>query len=129
VPIVFDHFAGAQAAGGLSQPGFDAVLSLLRSGRAYVKLSAPYRASKTPPYDDVAQLAQAFVATNPDRILWGSDWPHPDSAHGPGKTATDITPFLPIDDGLVLDQLARWIPEAGLRRKILVDSPARLYGF
>ncbi len=130
VPIVFDHFAGAQAAAGPGQPGFDAVLALVRSGAAYVKISAPYRASKAPaPYDDVAPLARTLVAANPDRVLWGSDWPHPDSTHARGRSATDITPFLPIDDALVFDQLPRWISDAAIRRKILVDAPGRLYGF
>ena len=130
VPIVFDHFAGAQAELGPSQPGFGAVLALVHAGKAYVKISAPYRASKAPaPYDDVAPLARALVAANPDRVLWGSDWPHPDSTHAQGRPATEITPYLTIDDALVFDQLRRWISDADFRRKVLVDTPARLYGF
>ena len=130
VPLVFDHFAGAQAARGLSQPGFDAVLKLVRSGKAYVKISAAYRATKMPPpYDDIVPFAQALVAANPERVLWGSDWPHTDPTRVPGRAPTDVTPFLPVNDGIVLNQLPRWVPDATLRKTILTDNPARLYGF
>jgi predicted TIM-barrel fold metal-dependent hydrolase len=130
VPIVFDHFGGAQAALGAAQPGFDALLGLLRAGKAYVKISGAYRSSNAAPdYADVAPLAKALIAANPQRILWGSDWPHPDSSIVAGRKATDIAPLLPIDDGRVLNQLAVWAPSPAQRRTILVDNPARLYGF
>ena len=130
VPLVFDHFAGAQAAQGLDQPGFAAVLALVRSGKAYVKISAAYRASKAPPpFDDITPFAQALVVANPERVLWGSDWPHTDSTRVAGRAATDVSPFLPIDDGMMLNQLPRWVPDTALRRKILTDNPADLYGF
>src|SRR5215475_13249645 len=80
MPVVFDHFAGAQAARGVNQPGFDAVLDLVRSGKAYVKISGAYRASnQTPDYPDVAPFAHALIEANADRLVWGTDWPHPDS--------------------------------------------------
>jgi predicted TIM-barrel fold metal-dependent hydrolase len=130
VPIVFDHFGGAQAALGTGQPGFEALLDLVRSGRAYVKISGAYRSSSAEPdYADVAPLAKALIAANPQRILWGSDWPHPDSSVVAGRKATDLAPLLPIDDGRVLNQLAVWAPDPVLRRTILVENPARLYGF
>ncbi len=130
VPLVLDHFAGAQAALGPAQPGFDAALALVRSGKAYVKISAAYRVSKAPaPYDDIVPLARAMVAANPDRVIWGSDWPHTDAARIPGRAPTDTSPFLRIDDGLMLNQLTLWVPNADLRNRILVDNPARLYGF
>ncbi|MFM9939486.1 MAG: amidohydrolase family protein [Hyphomicrobiaceae bacterium] len=129
VPVVFDHFGGAKAALGTSQPGFSDLLELLKSGRAYVKVSGAYRASEqAPDYADAAPLAQALIAANPDRIVWGTDWPHPNS-HAPGKKAADLRPFHHIDDARVLNQLAIWAPDAATRRKILVDNPARLYGF
>jgi predicted TIM-barrel fold metal-dependent hydrolase len=129
-PVVFDHFARAQAAAGPSQPGFDAVLDLVKSGRAYVKISGAYRVSEhAPDYADVTPLAQALVAANPERIVWGTDWPHPNSEWGRGKPLTEIAPPFPIDDGLLLNQLAKWVPDAATRKKILVDNPARLYGF
>jgi predicted TIM-barrel fold metal-dependent hydrolase len=130
VPLVFDHFGGAQAALGAEQAGFDALLGLVRSGKAYVKISGAYRASKSrPDYADVAPLAKALIAANPDRIVWGSDWPHTDSTRLEGRPSTDVTPFIPVDDGMLLNQLPRWAPEAALRQKILVDNPGRLYGF
>jgi predicted TIM-barrel fold metal-dependent hydrolase len=130
VAIVFDHFAGAQAELGPDQPGFADVLELVRSGKAYVKISGAYRASKAAPdYTDVIPLAKALIAANPDRILWGTDWPHPDSVTPPGKQPTDVTPLLQIDDGRLLNQLPVWAPDAAIREKILVTNPARLYGF
>jgi predicted TIM-barrel fold metal-dependent hydrolase len=129
VPVVFDHFGGATAAGGVEQPGFAALLALVRAGHAYVKLSAAYRSSdKAPAYDDMAPLARALLAANPDRVLWGSDWPHPHAA-SPGAAPDDIAPFYDIDDGLALNQLRLWAPSAATRRKILTDNPARLYDF
>ncbi len=128
--MVFDHFGRAAAARGPDQPGFDALLELMKSGRAYVKISGAYRVSEQAPvFADATPLAQALVAANPDRVVWGSDWPHPNSDYGRGKPLTEIAPPFPIDDGLLLSQLPKWVPDAGLRKKILVDNPARLYGF
>jgi len=128
--VVFDHFAQAEAALGVDQPGFAALVRLLTSGRAYVKVSAAYRISTLPPdYSDVVPLARALIAANPERILWGSDWPHPDAARRPGRSPTDLRPPLPVDDGRVLNQLAVWAPEPAIRHTILVENPARLYGF
>jgi predicted TIM-barrel fold metal-dependent hydrolase len=130
VQIEIDHFGGAEARLGVAQPGFDTLLGLVRSGKAYVKISAPYRSStQAPDYPDVAPLAKALIAANPQRILWGTDWPHPDSRVLPGRKSTDIAPLYQIDDGRVLTQLALWAPDAALRKVILVDNPARLYGF
>lgn len=131
VPLVFDHFGGARAELGPQQPGFDTLLALVRSGKAYVKISGSYRASdKAPDYPDVAPLAKALIAANAERIVWGSDWPHPDAARVPGRNPiTDIAPPLPIDDGRVLNLLPTWTADAATRHKILVENPARLYGF
>jgi predicted TIM-barrel fold metal-dependent hydrolase len=130
VPVVFDHFGGAQAALGPEQPGFADLVELVRSGKAYVKISGAYRASKLgPDYADAAPLARALIAANSDRIVWGTDWPHPDSVTPPGKKPSDVTPLFQIDDGRLLNQLAVWAPDAPIRKKILVDNPAQLYGF
>jgi predicted TIM-barrel fold metal-dependent hydrolase len=126
VPVVFDHFAGAEAALGVQQPGFPDVLELLKSGKAYVKISGGYRASKLPDFSDVPPLARALIAANPDRIIWGTDWPHPNSV---GGSTTVVSPLSQIDDGRLLNQLPVWAPDAATRKKILVDNPARLYGF
>jgi predicted TIM-barrel fold metal-dependent hydrolase len=128
VPAVFDHFGGAQAALGTGQPGFADLVELVRSGKAYVKISGAYRASKlSPDYPDAAPLAKALIAANADRIVWGTDWPHPNSSSG--NPATQVTPLFQIDDGRLLNQLPVWTSDAAIRKKILVDNPARLYGF
>ena len=130
VPVLFDHLAGAQAALGVDQPGFAAVLKLLRDGKAYVTLSGAYRASsRAPDYADVAPLARALIAANPERLVWGSDWPHPNSEPAAGRKPTDVAPPLPVDDGRLLNLLAEWAPDPAIRRLILVDNPKRLYGF
>jgi predicted TIM-barrel fold metal-dependent hydrolase len=128
VPVVFDHFGGAQGAVGLQQPGFDKLLQLVRSGKAYVKISGAYRASTSAPdYPDVAPLARALITANPQRVLWGSDWPHP-ATHS-GRKANDVSPPLRVDDGHLLNLLATWVPDAALRHTILVNNPATLYAF
>ena len=130
VPVVFDHFGGAEADKGLEQPGWAELVEGVKSGKVYVKISGAYRLSnKAPDYPDAVPFAKALIAANPDRLVWGTDWPHPDSAIIPGRKATDLAPLLQIDDGRVLNQLAVWAPDAAMRKKILVDNPARLYGF
>ena len=127
-PVVFDHFGGAKAADGPNQPGFDALLDLVKSGRAYVKISGSYRISdKAPDFSDTLPLAQALIAANPDCVVWGSDWPHPGSASG--RAPSEIVPPFPIDDGRVLNQLPKWTVDRAIREKVLVDNAARLYDF
>jgi predicted TIM-barrel fold metal-dependent hydrolase len=70
-----------------------------------------------------------MIQANPERILWGSDWPHPNAVKPPGRLATEINPRFQIDDGLVLNQLALWAPDAKDRKRILVENPARLFGY
>lgn len=129
-PVVFDHFGGPKAKDGPNQPGFTELLELVKSGKAYVKISGAYRISeKAPDFVDATPMAQALIAANPDRIVWGSDWPHPDSSFGVGRSLSEIAPPFPVDDGLVLNQIARWSPDPAIWQKILVDNPARLYDF
>jgi predicted TIM-barrel fold metal-dependent hydrolase len=128
VPVVFDHFGGANGAAGLQQSGFDKLLQLVGSGKGYVKISGAYRASSlAPDYRDVAPLARALIAANPHRILWGSDWPHPDT--GSGRKPSNVSPPLRVDDGRLLNLLATWAPDATVRKVILVENPATLYAF
>jgi predicted TIM-barrel fold metal-dependent hydrolase len=131
VAVVFDHFVRAQASQGTEQPGFGVVLDLVRTGRAYVKVSAPYNIStNAPDYPDVSPLAKALIAANPQRILWGTNWPHPpDVSERTGRKPTDVSPLRQTDDGRVFNQFAVWAPDAAQRRTILVENPARLYGF
>src|ERR1700687_844191 len=130
VPVVFDHFGGALAELGVDQPGFADLLGLVKVGEAYVKIAGAYRASKLgPDYADAAPLAKALIAANADRIIWGTDWPHPDAVTPPGRKVSDVTPLFQIDDGRLLNQLPAWAPDPAIRQKILVGNPARLYGF
>jgi predicted TIM-barrel fold metal-dependent hydrolase len=130
VPVVFDHFGGAQASLGVEQPGFSDLVDLVKAGKAYVKISGAYRASTAgPDFAECVPLAKALISANPERIVWGTDWPHPDSVTPKGKQVTDVTPLFQIDDGRLLNQLPVWAPDEAVRKKILVDNPARLYGF
>ena len=130
VPVVFDHFGGADATLGLEQPGWVDLVELVKSGKAYVKISGAYRLSKLgPDYPDAAPFARALIAANADRIVWGTDWPHPNSVTPLGKKPTDLTPLFQIDDGRLLNQLPVLESNAAVRKKILVDNPAKLYGF
>jgi predicted TIM-barrel fold metal-dependent hydrolase len=131
VPLVFDHFGGAVGSRGIEQSGFGALVNLVKAGTAYVKISAAADqvSTRAPDYPDVLPLARALVSANAQRVLWGTNWPHPDSAVKPGRKNTDIAPLVQIDDGRVLNLLPVWVPDALTRRGILVDNPARLYGF
>ncbi len=125
VPIVLTLFGGAKAALGVHQPGFDTLLGLLGSGKVYVDLSDPNRASdRAPDFPDVAPIAKALIAANPERITWGTDWPHATATPGLQPSGLD-----PVDDGLSLNLLHSWTSGADQLKRILVDNPARLYGF
>ncbi|MBL8378177.1 MAG: amidohydrolase family protein [Burkholderiales bacterium] len=125
VGLVFDHFAGLDARAGMDQAGLTDLLRLLGSGRAWVKLSAAHRVSAAADCADVADYARAFAAVNPERILWGSDWPHPGGGHG---HPAEIEPFDPIDDAAALARLADWIGGKALDRA-LTENAQRLYDF
>ena len=101
-----------------THPSFRTLLTLLDGGRCWVKLSAPYETSKSGPpgYVDVSALARALTAANPERCVWASNWPHPNAHPTPSNA-------------LMLDLLLNWAPDDATRRRILVDNPARLYGF
>jgi predicted TIM-barrel fold metal-dependent hydrolase len=119
VDIVFGHLGYAHATpdGGLPA-GFTALLRLMERGRCWVKLTGPYRISGGDlPYADIAPMARALAEAAPDRLVWGSDWPH-----------VMVRKPMP-NDGALLDLLADWVPDAATRQRILVDNPARLYGF
>ena len=117
-PYVIDHMARVDANGGLDQEPFGALLELMRDERAWAKVSGAERltADGGPPYDDVVPYAQALIAAAPDRILWGTDWPHPNVRHMP-------------DDGDLVDVLASFAPDEGVRHQILVANPETLYDF
>ncbi|MEN9633914.1 MAG: hypothetical protein RL077_2318 [Verrucomicrobiota bacterium] len=128
VMVVIDHFGGAKAALGLEQAGLADLLALVQSGRVYVKISGAESASnRAPDFSDFVPLARALIAANPDRVIWGTNWPHPGGSGA--KSPTALAPSRPIDDGQVMNQLAVWAPDAAIRKKILVENPARLFGF
>lgn len=112
------HFGLYPAKDGVAQPGFRQLLDLLRhgDGRCWVKLTGVYRMSVAPGFADVAPMAQALIEAAPDRLLWGSDYPHLSFADQVGSVA-------------LFNLLGRWAPDGALRRRILVDNPQRLYGF
>lgn len=118
VDVVFGHLGYMRAGSGAATPGFRGLLGLLKAGRAWAKLTGPYRISHTGlPYADVLPLAHALLEAAPRQALWGSDWPHV-MLKGP----------MP-NDGDLADLLLDWIPDEGLRQRVLVENPARLYGF
>ena len=129
VPVVFDHFGRVEAGKGPQQPGLSALLDMLKSGKVYVKLSAPYRISELPGYADAQPYVEAMVAANPDRVLWGSDWPHTIPPPGRKRTREGIEPLRHEDDGLALNRIAHWVPQPDRLHKLLIDNPARLYFF
>ncbi len=127
VPLVFDHFAMTPAQTAPDDHELRAILDLVREGAAYVKLSAPYRIGGPGDADAVTALARTFAAANPDRLLWASDWPHTNRA--PGAAPHEVSPYRDVPPGRLLEEIAAWLPDAALRRRVLADNPARLYGF
>ena len=119
VPVVFGHLGYTHVRRGLHDPGFQRFLAAFEGGKAWVKLTGPYRISglDRAPYTDIAEMAHALIAANPSRLLWGSDWPH--------VRHKGVMP----NDAVLLDQLIDWGCDEDLRKQILVDNPAVLYGF
>jgi len=117
-PVVLDHFGMFDPRLGLDQPGFQAILRLLDSGRVWVKLSGPMRAAREEeyPYSGMVPFAHALVRHAPERMLWGSDWPH-----------VQMNGRIMPNDGDLLDLLARWVPDEATRFRILADNPLALY--
>lgn len=119
VPYVIDHMARVPAADGIDQEPFQQLLTLMsHDDRCWVKISCAERLTegKVAPFDDVIPFASALVAAAPDRVLWGTDWPHPNLSIMP-------------DEGELVDLLARYVTDEGLRNQILVDNPQHLYDF
>ena len=118
VAVVIDHMGHMNVAHGIDHPGFRTLLELVQDGICWIKLSGNYRISASgPPYKDVVPFARALIEARPRHMIWGSDWPHP-----------ALQSFMP-NDGDLLDALDDYAPEADLKQSILVDNPARLYGF
>ena len=117
VPVVIDHMGQVATGKGTTHSEFQALLRLLGSGRAWVKLCGYRSSSAGHPFDDAADQARALIAAAPERCVWGTDWPHP-----------NFFGTMP-DAGELFDLLGEWAPDDATRRRILVDNPAALYGF
>jgi len=116
-PLVVDHMARIDASRGLDQPAFHTLRKLMERGHVWVKVSGVDRCSREgPPYADAIAMARSLVESFGDRVLWGTDWPHPNNTHVP-------------DDGQLVDLLAQIAPDEAARRALLVDNPQRLYRF
>jgi D-galactarolactone isomerase len=118
-PIVFDHLAHIPEPEGINHPLFGQVKGLIDKGRTWVKLSGAYADTKVgpPTYADSTAVAQAYVKAAPERLVWGSDWPHPGERE------------KKPDDAVLFDLLFEWAPDAAVRHRILVENPAVLYDF
>jgi predicted TIM-barrel fold metal-dependent hydrolase len=121
---VFDHYGNAKEELGVEQHGFSDLVSLVKSGKAYVKISVTGGPREN--YGYFTPLAQTLISANVDRILWGTNWPHPNGVNG---STSKVTPLWQVDDGLALNLLPTWAPDPAVRKTILVDNPARLYEF
>ena len=118
-PIVFDHLGRLPQPQGLNHPAFGVIRRLIDKGKTWVKLSSIYQDSRVgpPTYADQTEVARAYLKAAPERMVWGSDWPHP--------TERDQKP----DDAVLFDLITEWAPDERLRQRLLVDNPAALYGF
>lgn len=118
-PMVFDHLAHPNLPAGIAHASHAIVRRLIDKGKTWVKLSGAYSNTQVgPPYPDATKVAQEFVRAAPERLVWGSDWPHP--SEPPGKKP---------DDAALFDLLSVWAPDEGVRNRILVANPETLYGF
>lgn len=117
-PVVFDHIGHIPGPAGVRHPAYAVMRRLVDKGAAWVKLSVSNdnTADGPPTYADIVRLGQAFVAAAPERLVWGSNWPHPTEPAKP-------------DDAALFDLMGRWAPDEAVRRRILVDNPATLYQF
>jgi D-galactarolactone isomerase len=117
--MVFDHLAHPNLPAGIANESHKIVRRLIDKGKTWVKLSGAYSNTMVgPPYPDATKIAQEFVRAAPERLVWGSDWPHPSEA--PGKKP---------DDAALFDLLLEWAPDEAVRNRILVANPGTLYGF
>ncbi|MBI3373030.1 MAG: amidohydrolase family protein [Betaproteobacteria bacterium] len=130
VPVVIDHMGLPDAAAGIEQPGFQAVLRLLSAKHVWVKLAGADRITRASGcLRDAIPFMQALVAAAPDRLVWGSDWPHI-GFHSRQQVHGDaILAYRELDAGELLDVLIEAVHDAGTRRAILAENPARLYKF
>ncbi len=113
------HFAYQPATAGVEAEGFQALLKLMRDGNTWIKISGANRVSATdlPPYDDCQPMARALIEANADHVMWGTDWPHPNKY--------EVNP----NDADPVEAFGQWVPDEAMRQRIMVDNPAKFYGF
>lgn len=117
VDVVIDHIGHFPTSLGTYNSSFKVLLTLLETGKVWVKLSGPYRSSLNgPPYKDVIPFAKAVIQAAPERIIWGTDWPH-----------TNVKPVMP-NDADILDLMTDWAPDDKIREQIFIKNPEVLYG-
>jgi 2-pyrone-4,6-dicarboxylate lactonase len=126
IPVIIDHIARVKPGEGLIQPAFQLLLDLLKDNHVWVKVSGADKICNTQvhsyfglPFVEVIPFARAVIAAAPDRVIWGTDWPH----------SNNFIPGHTPNDGDLVDLLAEFAPDEQTRKKILVDNPAALYGF
>jgi 2-pyrone-4,6-dicarboxylate lactonase len=119
VPMSIAHFAYQPASASVSTPGFRALLELARRGNTWIKISGANRVSPSdlPPYDDVKPMAEALIEAAPERIMWGTDWPHPNKY------------IVNPNDGDLVDAFGDWVSDESMRRRIMVETPGAFYRF
>jgi 2-pyrone-4,6-dicarboxylate lactonase len=118
LPVVVDHMGRTDAHAGTAAPGFQSLLRLVGDGACWVKVSGAHRISQqAPDYEDARPFHEALVRANPERLVWGSDWPHP-----------RMEGEMP-DAGRLFELFCAWTPDETARQRILVTNPVRLYGF
>ena len=118
-PMSIGHFAYQPAMAGVEAEGFQALLKLMRDGNTWIKISGANRVSATdlPPYDDCQPMARALIEANADHVMWGTDWPHPNKF--------EVNP----NDADPVEAFGQWVPDEAMRKRIMVDNPAKFYGF
>ena len=118
-PMSIGHFAYQPATAGIEAPGFQALLKLMRDGNTWIKISGANRVSATdlPPYDDCQPMARALIEANADHVMWGTDWSHPNKF--------EVNP----NDADPVEAFGQWVPDEAMRQRIMVDNPAKFYGF
>ena len=118
-PMSIGHFAYQPATAGIEADGFQALLKLMRDGNTWIKISGANRVSATdlPPYDDCLPMARALIEANADHVMWGTDWPHPNKY--------EVNP----NDADPVEAFGQWVPDDAMRQRIMVDNPAKFFGF
>ncbi len=119
VPVSIGHFAYQPATAGINADGFKTLVRLVKDGNTWIKISGANRVSETdlPPYDDVLPMARALVEANPDNVMWGTDWPHPNKY--------EVNP----NDGDLVNWFGEWITDDAMRKRIMVDNSEAFYDF